>query len=363
MIYNYIKNLLRSKLSFFIDLYINKKNQKFLIWLLIRNHIFKNPVVIVKRKGNLGDIICTFPLIYNIRKEYPFSIIIYYCLNWNVEFPKMCRDVDIVVGLDTPFSKFVDKYFSKIMWFEPLFNEELSPPRPSRGLHIIDEMLAVSKCPFQNILTKKIKISNKSFLNIQKRISLDRILSNYIFVIHVGATWPVREWSVEKWNKLVSLLKSHFDSEIIQVGTDFVSSSGGRSTPRILNCFDWIGKISIEETAALLKIARLFIGIDSGIMHLAGAVNAPCVGIFGPTFSELRLPRNNKSVGVSSRVPCLGCQHMKDGPLHWQTGCPNDIQCMKELSVEEVFSTCLKLFESTNNSAKSSEKRVQLKCT
>jgi hypothetical protein len=78
------------------------------------------------------------------------------------------------------------------------------------------------------------------------------------------------------------------------------------------------------------------ISIDSGPVHVAGAVGTPVVGLFGANAPQFRLPPAGLGVGVVADVPCLYCHH-RTPRGHWQTGCPNDIRCMKELAVAPVF--------------------------
>jgi hypothetical protein len=81
----------------------------------------------------------------------------------------------------------------------------------------------------------------------------------------------------------------------------------------------------------------------------------PCVGIFGSTLWEMRLPREQIAIGLNSPVGCRGCHHAENGPLHWQTGCPNDIKCMAELAVDEVFSACKRVLKIADDHQQSSK--------
>ena len=58
-----------------------------------------------------------------------------------------------------------------------------------------------------------------------------------------------------------------------------------------------------------------------------------------------RFAKNYRQHFVSTRVECAGCEHRKPR-LHWVTNCPHNIQCMKQITVEEVLRACLKTLES-----------------
>jgi ADP-heptose:LPS heptosyltransferase len=140
---------------------------------------------------------------------------------------------------------------------------------------------------------------------------------------------------------LVAALRNNFDCQVIQMGSDRDTAKGFVKTPRIAGTEDWVGTLSLEESVAALEQMDLFIGIDSGLLHAAGAVGTPTVGLFGPINPKLRLPPETPSMAVVSNVPCAGCHHRLPR-LHWQDGCPHDVQCMASLTVDKAFDACAK---------------------
>jgi ADP-heptose:LPS heptosyltransferase len=101
-----------------------------------------------------------------------------------------------------------------------------------------------------------------------------------------------------------------------------------------------INAFSIEECMAAIARARLFIGIDSGLLHFAACTRTESVGIFGMTLPEYRFSKSFRRDFITNRVDCAGCEHRKPR-LHWVTGCPYDAKCMKSLPVEPVLQMCL----------------------
>ena len=91
-----------------------------------------------------------------------------------------------------------------------------------------------------------------------------------------------------------------------------------------------------EELLALVAVSGLIISIDSGPVHVAGAVGTPVIGLFGPVDPASRLPPDSPALGLVSDVPCLFC-HNRAPIIHWRAGCPNDIACMKKLDDQSVF--------------------------
>jgi ADP-heptose:LPS heptosyltransferase len=62
----------------------------------------------------------------------------------------------------------------------------------------------------------------------------------------------------------------------------------------------------------------------------------PVIGLFGAVSPRYRLPPDSPGEGLFTQLDCIFCHH-KTPRGHWQTGCPNDIRCMKELDVQAVF--------------------------
>lgn len=90
-----------------------------------------------------------------------------------------------------------------------------------------------------------------------------------------------------------------------------------------------IGKLSLWETAYILKNADLLISNDTGLMHLAAALGTCIVAIFGPTDKVKNKPLGNRSLVISKNMLCSPCDvRMK---------CDRNMECLNEITVEEVF--------------------------
>ena len=91
---------------------------------------------------------------------------------------------------------------------------------------------------------------------------------------------------------------------------------------------------SLRTISLVIKQAQLFVGIDSGFMHVASSLDIPVVALFGPTDPFYVGPQNQRSIVVRNEsldcIPCYlqNCEHRN---------------CMKKLTVETVFNACNKL--------------------
>ncbi len=135
-----------------------------------------------------------------------------------------------------------------------------------------------------------------------------------ILAVSVGTKVQSKDWGRDNWRELLTRLARAFPNRALLLAgspeesdaSDFAAAgwqtSGGG--PIINLC----GRLTPRESAAAFARARLFIGHDSGPMHLAAAVGTPCVAIF----AARNLPRQWFPYGAQHRilyhrVECAGC--------------------------------------------------------
>ena len=95
---------------------------------------------------------------------------------------------------------------------------------------------------------------------------------------------------------------------------------------------DLTGQLTFGQFGALLERCDLFIGHDTGAMHLAVAVGAPVVAIFGPSDPRMYGPYGENSVALWHDVGCNPC--LLRG--RWDTTCRR-FRCIEAVTVEEVW--------------------------
>ena len=136
-------------------------------------------------------------------------------------------------------------------------------------------------------------------------------------------------WEPERYAALADRLIAAFDADVILFGAPQESGMGARIIGAMRqHAFNLVGATQIGELPALLSACRLFIGNDSGAMHVAGAVGIPVIGIFGPTDPEGTRPMTPQFTLIREPVDCSPCFLRK---------CPIDHRCMTRISVDRVF--------------------------
>ena len=127
-------------------------------------------------------------------------------------------------------------------------------------------------------------------------------------VLHPGAKWPPKRWPAERFAALARWLSQDLDLTPILVGNreDAPVFEAIRALAGPLPAFD--PRLGLLGLGALLERAALFIGNDSGPMHVALAVGTPSIGIFGPTEPHRSGPRGPGAEALLVPIECRPCR-------------------------------------------------------
>ncbi|MFM7303292.1 MAG: glycosyltransferase family 9 protein, partial [Alphaproteobacteria bacterium] len=139
-------------------------------------------------------------------------------------------------------------------------------------------------------------------------------------VLGPTANWHRKVWPVERFAELALRLTAS-DGALPGAGIAILGGPGDQersmATPVLTalpQALDLVGKLDLPEVAAVLSRAAMFIGNDSGLMHLAAAAGAPTIGLFGPTPSDEYGPAGPKASAVLADGP-PGQGAMEDLPV------------------------------------------------
>ena len=175
-----------------------------------------------------------------------------------------------------------------------------------------------------------------SALGISKK---DMVIS-----IHPGASKIERAWHAERFGILCQNLIKAYSVKILLLGTNeekllLKNISSFCSSENVITVI----KFNLFEITQLLKASQLFIGNDSGLLHLASLVDTPVIGIFGPGQAATTGPfiGINKQEIVTRNYPCSPCNQRFfkecEPSLHQKP------ECIESISVKEVSDAVQKL--------------------
>lgn len=162
-----------------------------------------------------------------------------------------------------------------------------------------------------------------------------------VIALHVSAGNPFRRWPVPSFVRLVAALveadprrrvvltsgPSEADAAA-RIGHDARQQLG----PALAGAVVFETAFNLAELRALLGRADLFIGGDSGPLHVASATAVPIVGLFGPTLSARSAPWRSPELVTESieltELPCRPCDQRRCGP--------GDFRCLAWIEPETV---------------------------
>ena len=97
------------------------------------------------------------------------------------------------------------------------------------------------------------------------------------------------------------------------------------------------GRTTIKQFAAIAKRSALFVGSDSGAMHIASAVGTPVVALFGPSNPAEWGPRSRQAEVIYKGLDCRACFH--------PTCERGEMNCMKQITVEQTFAAAMRMLD------------------
>ncbi len=165
---------------------------------------------------------------------------------------------------------------------------------------------------------------------------------NAYVAVHAGARFEGRCWQPERFAAVIDEIYATTGLRSLLIGgPDETIAEEKILAITVSPVASVVGKASLETLTALLEDAFIFLGNESGPMHLAASVGTPVVGLYGLTPPDIWGP-----VGVPYRTvaPRLPCQCV--APKLCKANNPGKVYCVHRLRVEDVTTAALDLIES-----------------
>ncbi len=154
--------------------------------------------------------------------------------------------------------------------------------------------------------------------------------------LHAGATWEHRRWPAGRFAELAKRLEAEGFAVVLVGGPDDrsisleVARAAGLRETRVL-----AGELDLPASAAVLERAGIVVANDGGPMHLAAAMGAPVVGIYGPQDPELFGPIGATSVSIYRKRDCSPCPQRH---CIWGRA-----RCLEPIEIDEIAQAALRL--------------------
>lgn len=152
---------------------------------------------------------------------------------------------------------------------------------------------------------------------------------------------PGSVWATKCWDKYTLLARSLLEASyhVALVGSPSEIEIGRKIQNEVPDVDNFIGQWDLDELLSALSHGQCLVANDSGMAHMAAAVDLPIVSIFGPTTLSLGYrPWSHSSIVVQKELGCRPCGK------HGGQVCPiGTHECMKELPVQWVLESLLQL--------------------
>lgn len=165
-----------------------------------------------------------------------------------------------------------------------------------------------------------------------------------LVAIHPGSGGyaPARRWEPAKWAAVADALIQRYRAQIVLVGApaDGADAVQAQMTGPARNT---AGQTTLPQLAALLAQCDLFLGADSGVMHVAASVDLPVVALFGPSNHLAWGPwtPENRSAVVRLGLRCSPCSYVTHS-VGQRNGCWHR-SCLADLQPEQVLAAVAEL--------------------
>ncbi len=318
----------------------------------------------------LGDVVLSIPFLRTLRENFPDSFIV-------STIPQRCKEVLAESPYLDEVLYFDERTTHRGLWKKIKFILELRGKRFDTAIFIHRSFTRTIICFLAGIkgrigyytrkrrwlLTRKIqplprgnvhrsdyylgilegmglRIDSRNyefFLNDSHRRSIKEKLrqtglkdNEHFAVLHPGANEQIRRWPVENFAHLARRISEEFGLNTVISGADRdINLACGIEDLSAVGLINLCGRTSLKELAALLEIAQFVVSGDTGPMHIASAVGAAVICLFGTASPKITCPRGKgKYVIIQKDVGCV----IPCGKLDCK-----DIRCMKAISVEDVI--------------------------
>ncbi len=340
----------------------------------------RSPRFLITRLSAIGDCILTMPVAAELRRTYPDSLIVWVVQGAGAQLLVDHPDLDQVIKvprgwLKSPraiwklrnqlrqynFDYVIDPQSltkssaagwlsgaSRRIGFSEPQGRELAPLLANHHVrrtadHVVDAYLQLLKPLGIHHPQVRFHVPRSSEATKMVDTFLDQVQPGPEFiVINPGAGWDSKLWPARRYGLLARELgRQHGIHSIVAWAgdrerswtTEIVEHSAGHAIAA--------PDTTLPQLAALLRRATMFVGSDTGPLHLAAAVGTTCVSMYGPTRPSDCGPYGQQHIALQS--------YYQDGSARERRRAPND--AMQAIDVEQVAEACGRVLGKKEHSA------------
>ena len=213
---------------------------------------------------------------------------------------------------------------------ESLLTHHVMPDGPFTIEAGLDLVRALGVAPRQLDYGGLLQLAPEHSFSVNTMLHQQRIEGPFLVANVTGESGsgkqPIREWPLQSWALALGELSRRWPIVLV----------GARPAPHVAEmltvpCADFGGKLSLPQMAVLCGKAKLCLGTDGGIFHLAATMQTPVVGLYGPTNWQETGPRGVAHRIVRQSMDCAPCLLEK-----CKFSGPDERKCLTQLTPGQV---------------------------
>jgi heptosyltransferase-1 len=156
-----------------------------------------------------------------------------------------------------------------------------------------------------------------------------RDVSDGFTTLFVGSRWESKGWFAAQMASCAQRIGQRYGFAVVLLGSE---QDAALAKEVELACaqsvVNLVGRTSLREAIGIIKKAKVAVGPDTGLMHIAAAVHTPVVSLWGATSPFRTGPHGFEGLAIQGRAECSPCYRKR---------CPIGRICMQSIDVEEIM--------------------------
>ncbi len=342
----------------------------------------KSNRLLIIRPDHLGDMLLTTPAIQAIKRGRPELSIHVLCGPWCAELLANYEEVDRAltlpfpgfgrggprggnawnlalqsawklrrIGYDSAIIMRPDHWWGalvaklagisqRIGYDQPGVAPFLTDSRRLEHQHVVEQNLRLAEMltgkKSGDLIRLEYPLQDEDVDYIDQRLAAWKIAGDKpLICIHSGSGAASKLWTCEKWATVADAMAREYEAAIVLTGTSGEAGIVNDIAVRMKSGAGIIaGATSLGQLTALYRRSLAVLGPDSGAMHIAAAVGAPTVTLFGPADPIEFAPWGDRGrhAVVTSDIGCRPCRI-----LEWRDDELENHPCVREITVEQVL--------------------------
>ena len=313
--------------------------------------------ILILRQDEIGDLCYSTPIFEMLRLRYPKAKISLWCRPFAVSLVQNDPNLDTVFSAKKDLEKNYDLIIDLRGGWKGMKYALLHPPkfRLERGIVRLKNKrkgqhpheMQTSFEIIQSILKPETILPNpKIYCSTEDENQSINFIEKYqlkhFAIFHTGARRVLRMWPSERFAELAIHVKKQYGFDIVFIGdkNDVAAINSIRNLIPFTT-FSAAGELSLSALASFTKNASLYVGNESGPLHIAALSNIPCLGLYGPGEPFVFYPYGKKSAVLHHILPCNPCN---------QIHCVHpENPCIGRITLEEVNEKIIALMKLEHN--------------